>query len=151
MVTQFEPIFPSANEDMITAFERKNNWSLPVDYRRFLLSHNGGSPSPPSVCVLKSIKERVLVDMLFGLGHQERDLDIETWMSDFGTELPPGYLIIGNVGGLLFVLCVQGQETGVLCWDRMGELLKSPDSSSGHMYPVASSFSEFLHSLTPME
>ncbi len=151
MLRTFEPHFRGADASEIEAFERQYGWKLPADYRSFLLKHNGGSPIPPHACLLKGTDEHVLVDMLFGIGLQERDLDLRTWMISFGAELPPGHLIIGGVGGLLFVLRLGVDQCDVLCWDRMGELDGQAKGASGVWYPIASSFTDFLSSLKPVE
>jgi hypothetical protein len=150
MELQFQPNFGGVDVNTIDAFERENDLKLPNDYRQFLLRHNGGRPEPAGTCLLKCINERVLVDMLFGLSTEEPDLDIRRWTKQFGSGLPPGCFIIGNVGGLLFVLCVRG-ETGVFCWDEMRELEPSEETEDGKLYPIAETFTEFLHSLEPIE
>ncbi len=151
MVTIFEPKFPGATESSIAVFERDYNLELPKDYRDFVLTHNGGSPSPPSACLPKGMKEPVLVDMLFGLDHQERDLDIRTWMRDLGSGLPPRCVVIGNVGGLLFLLFIDERRAGVFCWDRMGEFEEPGGEQQGQFYPIARTFAEFMDSLKPLE
>ncbi len=150
MQTRFEPVFGGVAASTIEAFETRNDCTLPDDYRQFLLKHNGGQPVPRGACFIKGVNEYVLVDMLFGLG-QPRGLDIQSWLDQCRDELPPDCLIIGGVGGLLFVLCLRGTNQGVLCWDHMGELRESGDPDSGTLYPIASTFTEFISSLKPMK
>src|SRR5207302_1004740 len=117
MATTFTEICPLADAEQLNAFEARHSLSLPDDYRRFLLHHNGGVPQPSRVHI-PQLKTDVLVDVLFALTSQ-RGLGLDGWIAEFGDEMPTGFLIIaGDPGGAFFILGTKEQENGVYFWDH---------------------------------
>jgi hypothetical protein len=138
----FGPV-PAATID---AVEKRLGVELPVDYKRFLQTINGGCPEPNSFTVPQ--RGDALVGILYGI-RPERiscDLEYEQEQATLWDPLPAGYIAIGDdPGGSSLLLSTRGMDSGcVLFWDRNGLWVRE----DGHnTFPVAKSFSEFVESL----
>jgi len=141
---RFSPSFGGTTALAVDAFEERNRIRLPADYRELLIIHNGGRPVP-SVCVVPELGEALRVDMLFGLGHVP-SLDLDSWYKEYRSEMPPGFLVIGGVGPILFILGTQKPDIGVFCWDH-SHVLSGSSEEAGNTYRIASTFTEFVNSL----
>ncbi len=142
----FGPI-PAAT---VTAAEKRLGVELPPDYRRFLLTTNGGRPSPvgrpgpPGVAVPGC--GDVVLDVLFGVHRKRRSLDLEREQARARESgpLPSGVLAIGrDAGGNPLVLDTNGG--GVVYLDRAGVFPGTEPTGHGHL--VAESFTTFLHAI----
>ena len=139
--------FGRLSKSQLAAFERAHRLSLPADYRRFLLRHNGGEPHPNVVDFVEggcatSSDVRVLygvydADLLTSLTHQ-----LAVYR---GRIVPEGLAIAEDSGGNQYVLIVAGERAGqVFFWDHEQET-DSPGYSNLHF--IGASFSAFLDAL----
>ena len=138
---------PSVNENVIDAYQVRTGINLPSDYRKFLLLHNGGIPTPQQVDIPKT-KHSVLVDYLYGILPERGDLEYETErQSEY---LPAGFIIIGHdPGGNAYLLATKGKECDrVYFLDKRGLLNKN---ESGNTFWIADSISLMLNSLYKAE
>jgi len=135
--------FGSLDAELLDKFEESLGHGLPLDYRLFLESSNGGCLSPDAFRS-SSLGEIVIVDVLFALD-VEPDFDLRTWREECEGELPSNMLVIGGdpFGGL-FVLGLETQ--GVYFWDQAGRLAAS--SKNGNAYSISRNFSSFMIELT---
>jgi hypothetical protein len=143
----FKKIRPPAGAGQLSAFEARHSLSLPDDYRRFLLHHNGGVPQPAGVHV-SQLKTEVLVDV-FALTSRQ-GLSLDEWIAEFEGEIPTGFLIIaGDPGGAFFILGTQGEERGVYLWDHQHRYPGSSEEE-GNTFFLSDSFTSWIESFHEM-
>lgn len=142
----FEPL-GGASEEIVTVFEKQINFSLPADYRRFLVENNGAEVLDQTFFV-KDLTKEVLLDVLFGIiNPTSRGLTLGYWLKEYEDELEPGTLIIGkDPGGSLLIYTITGEDKGIYYWDK-NYLFAQSSESGGNAYFVADSFTELCTSL----
>ena len=134
----------------LTAWERQTGWSLPNDYRRFLLRTNGGLLRPycfiAEVATPYVVERRPTLDGLYDwravLDESQLDIGPRT------RNTPPGFLAIGDtIGELCVMLALTRADHGaVALWvkDLLNPWGEGPNDA---VTPVAPSFSAFLDML----
>lgn len=142
----FSQGFSPASSQMVFNFEERNSIELPADYAQFLRTTNGGVPVPNCFCVPG--RGEALVDFLYGLRGRSEPCDLgweQDRVNDFN-QLPPGLIVIGHdPGGNSLLLRTGGPDAGqVAYWDSAGFW---EQDRGVNVYPVATSFAEFLDSL----
>lgn len=147
MIEMKESGEPLAETD-IADFERDLGYSLPKDYRAFLLNYNGGVPKPDGFSLVywggKPEENRV---SFYGLGASVHEGDNLRWtQACFTGRIPSELLPIGDdPGGNQICLCVRGEQSGsVYFWDH--ELEHAPPTYK-NTARLATTFSEFVSSL----
>jgi hypothetical protein len=120
---------------------------FPNDYRSFLLKHNGGRPSP-AIFQIQEVGEEAMVDILYGIGTPQ---DICFWLSEFGSELPTGFVPIGQDpgGNVILMNATAGEDSGIYYWDAVFHFPSS--SAERNTYLIASTFTDFLLGLHDIE
>lgn len=143
MITWNRP-FPPSTLRQIEEYETLIRASLPPDYKRYLLSDNGGYPcgnmefTIPSLCGEQAL---IMLGSLYGNGRRGGGLDLITAYER--EESPEGYVPIGeDPGGNLLLL--ELSTGGVLYWERDGILL---DQIGEDLFPVAEGINQFVASL----
>lgn len=141
----------STSEATISAFEQRIGFSLPDDYRRFLLENNGAQANS-QVFFVKDLEQDVMLDVFFGITHPEsRSLMLEYWLQEYGDEIDEKSLLIGSDPGGRFLLYVtSGEEKGIYYWDDSNFFFQSSEEE-GNTYFVANSFDDFMASLRKYE
>jgi hypothetical protein len=133
------------NEEALKAFEANNALNLPLDYRDFLVGHNGGCPSP-NACWVEDIDDFVLVDELYGIAREDAS-DLQFWIEEYGDEMPEGSVIVGgDPGGAMFILGTTVGFSGIYLWDHQHRYLGSSEES-GNTFFIAETFSTWIHAL----
>lgn len=131
-----------ATEGDIASFEGELGWSLPADYRSFLLEVNGGRPSPSTFEFITPIgKSGSLVDWLYSLSddpyyslRQNREI--------FGSRIPDETFSIGcDPFGNQILMNRDGE---ILFWDH--ELETTEGVANAHR--VATGFTSFVEMLS---
>ena len=140
--------FGGTTPGAVNAFECHNRLTLPDDYRRFLLKHNGGVLDP-AACLVKGPDQEVLVQTLLGL-ERSRDFDLHHWLEEYRDDMPPGFLIVAIGAPALFILSTAGPDVGVHCWDH-AHAFDGSSEEDGNTFPVAASFTEFMDSLVTVD
>lgn len=133
----------------VTAFESQNNFTLPNDYRRFILNYNGGRVYP---CMFKytvpleiypSAEPVTFLDPLYDWAFA-----MQIWNGDiYPGSNPPNMLAIGSdPGGLQVLLSLQKDSFGkIFTWVQSQESWGAENNDT--IYPQAASFREFMDSL----
>jgi len=106
---------PLVDED-VARLERDLGCALPDAYRRFLLTHNGGAPTPQGAWV-RSSNRLSSSQVFFGVGLERtaEDLLVQRLELMRGQSLPAHYLPIGReVGGDYLLLQLAGPERGAV-------------------------------------
>ncbi len=136
-----------ANEKQVSELEKSLGCKLPIEYRNFLLSINGGRPNPDCVKVPGvPYIDNVGVGALFHLRSAKPGMDEITYEVQRTNQLlPKGHLPIAGSSDL-FTISLSPKTFGAVYWwnhdtdalDDEGNFLSSA------AYLLASSFDEFL-------
>lgn len=136
--------------DDIATWERDVGIALPDDYRRFMLTFNGGYPYPNVFAHQTPMDEyplaggRTFLDPLFDWAMIESEWRDRTI---YGDALPPGHLMIGgDPGGLLVLMTLGADDFGaVVTWVARGGPWGSERNT--RTWPLAASFTGFIEQL----
>jgi hypothetical protein len=141
---------PAVSAEELEAYESAMGVSLPEEYKRFLLSHNGGRPSPQQVDI-PNTEHSVLLFLLYGIKEKRIPGDLAHELQRRRSDLPAGFIPIGHdPGGSPFLLATTGEHRGrVFFWDRTWFFKDS--SATGNTYWIADSFPALLDSLYEAE
>lgn len=124
--------------------------SLPIPYRQFLLSHNGGKPKPDRFIIHhKAGNEYGHIDRF--LCNMKGDiLDLVTWIKRYKNRIPSDLIPIAvDPGGNLICLSIMGKDAGkVYFWDHENEAGENEEPWDKNIYPVSAHFDEFTESLS---
>jgi len=107
-------------EEDILAFEKQIGFSLPRDYRQFLLVNNGAVVNEQTFFV-KGLDQEVLMNAFFGITNpRSRGLTLGYWLKEYSDdEIGEGELIIGNdPGGHQLLYITHGEDEGIYYWDH---------------------------------
>jgi hypothetical protein len=145
MAVTFKTSGRNPTEAALKAFEVDNALSLPLDYRDFLGSHNGGCPSP-NACWVDDIGDFVLVDELYGIARDDAS-DLQFWIEEYGDEMPEGSVIVGgDPGGAMFILGTTVDFSGIYFWDHQHWYAGSSEEN-GNTFFIAETFSTWIQTL----
>ncbi|WP_244131918.1 SMI1/KNR4 family protein [Burkholderia plantarii] len=137
---------PKPDAGQISKFESSIGYSFPDDYRKFLIDHNGGKPSPNGVSLpeIASLKGTAL-SYLHGFNHGYSDYTLRGVWKKFSKELKKNYIPIGGdpAGNYFLMDLSESGNGGIYFWNR--DVLEGDDESE--IVKIAGSFSEFLNLL----
>lgn len=132
------------NEMNVDDFEKAIGFSLPRDYRDFLIHKNGGVFS--NALINPEKPGELLIDCLFGLGLPDQ-LSLQFWYDELKNDIPSNSLIIGSdAGGGFLLLCIEEDSSPVYYYDHSYLFQSSNDDQN--TYLISKSFSELLMQLT---
>jgi hypothetical protein len=141
------------SEAVLAQAERRMGLRIPLEYRNFLLAHNGGYPEPSSFRVpdVTEVDQEswATVDWFLGLRADKID-DLVDYVNRYHNRLPPALFPIGHDPfGNLICLSAAGQDIGrVYFWDHEYEAAEGQEPSYANVFLLADSFHEFLNKLT---
>ena len=127
--------------------------SLPEQYREFLLNHNGGYPEPDAFPIHGNASdEHGLVHYFLSI-HEGDVYNLMSYVRRFEGRVPEDLLPIAlDPGGDLIVLSILGANRGkVYFWEHEEEAQEGETPGYENVYFVASSFYEFLNSLSTLQ
>ena len=127
-------------------FEEKYHVQIPNRYKSFLTETNGAIWDD-GICVsIPDISECIHVDALFGIGGENKWLNMDYWLAQYGDELPPGTVIIGSdvLEGFILILNLP-EASGVYYWDDKLNLAES--STESNCYYLCESIEELFAKL----
>jgi len=128
----------------IDDFEKANKMKLPLDYRSFLLSFNGGTPD-----LRHNAQPDTDIEYIFGMHNGPYHASLYKKIDMYSDRLPLStFPIASDPFGNLFIMSLHSENLGhIYFWDQEGE----PEHQDGHYvdncYFVASSFNEFIGNL----
>ncbi len=139
------PRIRSATTAAIRGLEKSIGAPLPVEYRKFLQTQNGGQPEPGFVAI-PGIPHIANVDagFIYGLYPSERPGQSLSWgIKNHSPVLPAGHLPIAY-GGDIFTIALKKNAGCVFYWDH-----ENADEETGRFverdgHLLAGSFDEFL-------
>lgn len=131
------------DEVIVSEFEQKIGFSLPEDYRHFLVRNNGAKANR-QVFFVKDLNQDVMLDKFFGITNpKSRSLTIGYWLQEYGDEIDEKSVFIGSdPGGRFLVYITAGEDKGIYYWDDTNFFPQSSEEE-GNSYYIAESFSEF--------
>lgn len=133
---------PSIDQEAIASLENTLGVALPDAYRRFLLSNNGGTPSPDIIDVNGLPGSPTDVQVFFGIGRTVESSDL-FWNLQLLGDLRQGDLILPiarDSGGNLFGLKMSRPEGYPVLYIDISRPQNRP-------YTVASDFDTFLNKI----
>ncbi|GAA0077321.1 SMI1/KNR4 family protein [Clostridium sp. CTA-5] len=138
--------YGNVKEEEIFKLEDEIGFTLPNDYKEFLINFNGGVPEVKySTFTLNELEENIGLQVLYGLDLEE-NLDLREWYEDYEDDLLDDCLIIGHGIGFGFIVLVNSPEvSGVYFWDNSFELENS--SEDENIYKISDTFREFIEEL----
>lgn len=138
--------YGNVKQEEIFKFEDEIGFTLPNDYKKFLIKFNGGVPEVKySTFTLNELEENIGLQVLYGLDLEE-NLDLREWYEEYKDDLLDDCLIIGHGIGFGFIVLVNSPEvSGVYFWDNSFELENS--SEDENIYKISDTFREFIEEL----
>lgn len=139
--------FRHAEEEDIKLLEKRFAIQLPVDYKEFLVTQNGGrniSYTFENSIRINQIDEVINIDTMFGINTGIKNADIEQWTEEYRNDIFEHSIIIGDTlqhGFLLFWQSGDDNE-GIYYYDDTYQLEASSDENNA--YFLAKTFSEFI-------
>lgn len=133
----------------IVPVERQLGSSLPADYKRFLLTHNGGYPEPDAFTIEGYPSGGDALVHYFMCVKDDDIYNLIDWVEAYSGRLPPNLLPVAcDTLGNLICLSISGEDLGrVYFWDHEEEAGTGETPSYDNVYPIANSFQEFLNGL----
>lgn len=136
---------PPIGDVDVDGFERRTGVTLPPQYRRWLLAHNGGRPDPSRFNYKGESGPYTdsLISLFFSLSDMEADItQFKVWQQRMPDELVP---IADDPFGNRICIGTAGPHEGkVYFWDHEEEQ-DEPTYDNCHL--LADSFEEFLNGL----
>lgn len=138
--------YGNVKEVEILKLEEEIGFTLPDDYKEFLINFNGGVPEVMySTFTLNELEENIGLQVLYGLD-LEKGLDLREWYEEYEDDLLDDCLIIGHGIGFGFIVLVNSPEvSGVYFWDNSFELDNS--SEDENVYKISDTFRQFIDEL----
>lgn len=138
--------YGNVKEEEIFKLEDEIGFTLPNDYKEFLINFNGGVPEVKySTFKLNELEENIGLQVLYGLDLEE-NLNLREWYEEYEDDLLDDCLIIGHGIGFGFIVLVNSPEvSGVYFWDNSFELENS--SEDENIYKISDTFREFIEEL----
>lgn len=138
--------YGNISEEEVFKFEEKIGFSLPDDYKEFLLNYNGGVPEIKySTFELNDFDESIGLQVLYGL-NLAQNLDLREWNEEYEDDLLDDCIIIGHGIGFGLIVLVKSMEfSGIYFWDHSFELESS--SEDENVYKIADTFKQFIDNL----
>lgn len=154
MATTINDFFPPVSEERLAEIEQKWGYTLPTDYRSFLLTYNGGEPEP-MYFNLKGKEHGSDIYALLGINGSEH-CDTEDYMQTYQGRLPSRFHPIGfDSGGNVICISVAGDDRGMIYfWDHeeeADELQGMTPDTTDNVALIAHTFSEFISGLFALE
>ena len=133
--------------DKISEVESGLNVTFPLEYKKFLLQHNGGYPDPGTFTVGDSSEESH-VSYFFAI-HDGDSSNLLKTLKLIKTRIPPNMLPIAyDDFGNLILLVVGGERTGqIYFWDHEKENEITENDLECPLTKLSDSFEAFLSKL----
>ncbi|WP_058487072.1 SMI1/KNR4 family protein [Defluviitalea phaphyphila] len=139
--------YGKATMQMIDEFEQYVGFSLPNDYKRFLLEYNGGKPKERYYTFfVQELNENIPFDVLYGLNTAIKQVDLKMWYDEYKEDLLENCIIIGSDSGTgLIILINEDEDEGIYYWDHSWYFEQSNEENN--VYKISDSFQEFFNDL----
>lgn len=135
---------PIASAD-VEAFEREIGYTLPEDYRAFLLKFNGGKPEPDTIDIPKEGIVASDISSFHGLVEKPNyNSLLRQWRGSSKNRDKHMLPIAGDAGGCTYYLSLDGDDRGVVYfWDYYGKG-DDPTCAYPNCCRLADTFTQFV-------
>ena len=142
-------VLEKGNIENIIKIENQFRIKLPDDYKEFLINNNGAIIKDGTFWV-EDLKQKILMEKLFGINLSTKVLTIEYWSERHKNDLWKNTIIIGSDPGGTFLLLVLGNRDddineGIYYYDNKYFFEQSSDKQN--TYYICKTFSEFIAQL----
>ena len=136
------------DEDRLVGFEETLGYSLPSDYRKYLLEFNGGLPENTFFWIAEGT-DGTSIHQFYGL-HSTKSSSLELFFGDDHCGIPSGFLPVGDDGvGNSIIIGLTGNNRGSIYFlDHEIHPYEQHESMEGIVL-IANSFSSFVSLLLP--
>ena len=140
--------FGGVDLKVIEKFQKNRGILLPEDYKNFLLKYNGGTPKIKySTFRVKELSTNIILDCLYGLNVEKRQLDLEYINDEFGDEDLSEAIIIGDDPGSGFIVLLNYEKLKGIIYYLDDEFNFEQSTEENNMYKISDSIKEFIDSL----
>lgn len=135
------------SDNVLKAIEEMWEFSLPKDYRNFILHYNGGTPQN-KMFKFKKLEGGSCLTLFFGL-IKDFNNNILLKQKYSGERVPENCMPISrDVYGNLILLSVKGSDRGkIYFWDHEREADEGEIPNYSNLTLIADSFEEFINGL----
>jgi hypothetical protein len=147
-VVTFKRVNPPIDAQAVDEFERYLGMSLPADYRRFLLEHNGGVPKPNKFRInLEGGEDSV--HLFLGLLSSTSTVSLQTFARNRSRDMPLSVIPIAiDPGYHLLCMSIKKPDYGsIYFWNADLAATDSEIPSYANLFLLSDSFNEFLSTL----
>lgn len=135
----------------VRQLEDRFGYSIPDEYRAFLLANNACEVMPCMFdCLAPGTGGEDIVREFFGIVHEPEYLDVSWQLKWTRGDMPDEWLPIAELacGCLLCIACGDRENGAIFYWDYYD---RPEDNNEWYdfVYKIANSFSEFLELLRP--
>ena len=133
--------------EMVDEFEQYIGFSLPKDYRQFLLQYNGGKTQERYYTFyIVELNENIPLNVLYGLNTEIKQVNLKVWHDEYKEDLLENSIIIGSDPGAgMIVLINDDEDGGIYYWDDSWHFEQSDEENN--IYKIADSFQDFFDNL----
>ena len=142
---------PPVSDEELALVEQRMGRAIPAAYREFLLTHNGGYPTPEAFIIWdrdgKPLGEGGIHYFLSSRAGASDDL--EDYVRTYQDRVPPHFFpIADDPSGNILCLSTAGDDEGkVYFWDHEAEAGEDETTGYDNVYFVADSFEALLDNL----
>ena len=139
------PVANRTSAKQIAEFEASRRLKLPASYRAFLLGENGGYPVQSVFPIVgPNAASEWMIEVFFGIAASNPSNDLATAFDAYTGGIPADILPIGGDGMANYV-CLDLRFSGekIVLWDKRN-FWGTGKWSEADIYPIASSFADFL-------
>jgi len=135
-------------DERLSKFETIIGSRLPEDYREYLLTHNGGKPTPCDF-VISEKEGSDSLHVVYGIHNGPSYANLEEVNAVYSKRIPDSLITIADDPfGNAICICINGENLGkVFFWDHELESEDEEEPSYDNISLLAASFSEFLGKL----
>lgn len=139
--------FGGASLETINNFEKSIGFLLPNDYKQFLMKYNGGTARIRySTFKVKELNENIPLDVLYGIGIEKKQLDLQEVNDEYIDDILANCIIIGDDPGAGMIVLINDDDfQGIYYWDHSFYFSQSSDEKN--IYKIADSFKDFIDGL----
>lgn len=139
--------FGGTSIEVVNKFENSIGFLLPEDYKNFLIEYNGGTAKIRySTFKAEGISENIPLDVLYGIGVEKKQLDLQRVNEEYIDDVLPNCIIIGDDPGAGMIVLINDEDfKGVYYWDHTFYFEQS--SEEENIYKIADSFKHFIQGL----
>jgi len=146
--------YGTTSREEIARFELRRKLILPAEYKAFLLTSNGGMPTPDGFEIPGFHGEGSTVLTFYGI-HEDPDYGLDSMLDSYDERIPVDLIPIAcDAFGNNICLGWKGKRRGkIYFWDHENELDENGNfrQDYANVYLVANSLQEFLDSLKDLD